>query len=142
MMNRTFGNTDVSRISVFHEVDVEKIRSIWAGRDVVFVTGKNSRFFDDPRLFDSMKSVKYMFVEPVDAWRHYEETLEKALTFDKSKLFIICAGFMATLLAFDLHHHGYQALDMGHLPNCYAEYLKEAPSPECLAKVIVRDDAA
>ena len=142
LMNRTFGNTDVSRVSVFYDVEVEKIRSIWAGRDVVFVTGKNSRFFDDPRLFDNMKSVEYMFVESVDAWRNYDEALEQALTFDKSKLFIICAGFMATVLAFDLHHHGYHALDMGHLPNCYAEYLKEAPKPEWLPRTIVRKWAA
>ena len=137
-MNRTFGNTNVSRDAVFHEVDIEKIRSIWSGRDVVFVVGKNGRFFNDPRLFNNIRSVEYLFVEPTDAWRHYEATLEKALTFDKSKLFIICAGFMATVLAFDLHHHGYQALDMGHLPNCYAEYLGEAPKPESIAKIVVR----
>ena len=137
-MNRTFGNSFVSRESVFHEVEVEKIRAIWSGRDVVFVVGKNSRFFDDPRLFSSIRSAEYLFVEPQDAWRYYDATLEKALTFDTNKLFVICAGYMATVLAFDLYHHGYQALDMGHLSNCYAEYLKEAPRPECLAKTIVR----
>jgi len=142
LTNRTFGNANVSRNSVFHEVDVEKIRSIWTDKNVVFVTGKDSRFFDDPRLFGNMKSVEYLFVEPVDAWRHYEVALEKALTFDKNKLFIICAGFMATVLAFDLHHHGYQALDMGHLPNCYAQYLKEAPTPEWLPRTVVRKQSS
>ena len=138
LMNRTFGNSFVSRQDVFYEVDIEKIRSVWSDRDVVFVVGKNSRFFDEPRLFSSIKSAEYLFVEPTHAYRHYETTLQQALTFDKNKLFIICAGYMATVLAFDLHHHGYQALDMGHLPNCYKEYLKEAPRPEWMPTTIVR----
>lgn len=138
LMNRTFGNSFISRDAAFYEVSVEKFRSVWSDRDVVFVVPKNGRFFDEPRLFDNMRSVEYLFVEPTYAYRHYDTTLQRALTFDKSKLFIICAGFMATVLAFDLYHHGYQALDMGHLPNCYRQYLKEAPSPESLAKVDVR----
>ena len=138
LMNRTFGNSFVSRDAVFYEVDLERIRAIWAGRNVVFVVGKNSHFFDEPRLFDNMKSVEYLFVEPVHAYRNYETVLRQALTFDKSNLFFISAGYMATALAFDLHHHGYQALDMGHLPNCYREYLKESPRPEWISETIVR----
>ena len=140
-MNRSFGNSFVSRAPVFNEVDVEKIRPIWSGRDVVFVVGRNSRFFDEPRLFDNIQSVEYLFVEPVRAYAHYDTTLQQALTFDRSKLFIICTGYMATVLAFDLHHHGYQALDMGHLPNCYREYMKEAPPPEWMPYTIVRKSA-
>ena len=102
LTNRKFGNSFISRCAAFYEVDIEKFRSIWSGRDVVFVTGKNSRFFDEPRLFDNIQSVEYLFVEPKNAYKHYEKTLQEALTFDKSKLFIICAGWMATVLAFDL----------------------------------------
>jgi len=138
LMNRTFGNSFVSRADVFYEVDIEKIRSIWADRDVVFVVGRNSRFFDEPRLFGSMASAEFLFVEPTRAYVHYDAVLQQALAFEKSKLFVICAGFMATVLAFDLHHHGYQALDMGHFPNCYREYLQEAPRPEWLPEVIER----
>lgn len=138
LTNRTFGNSFISRCAAFYEVDIEKFRSVWSGRDVVFVTGKDGRFFDEPRLFSNIKSAEYLFVEPKDAYKHYERTLLEALTFDKSRLFIICAGIMATVLAFDLYHQGYQALDMGHLPNCYREYLKEAPRPEWLPDIIAR----
>ena len=38
----------------------------------------------------------------------------------------------ATALAFDLHRTGRQAIDLGHLVNCYHEFLGEKLSPESL----------
>lgn len=39
-------------------------------------------------------------------------------------------GPTATVLAVELSDNGYQALDMGHFPNCYLEFLGEAKRPE------------
>lgn len=138
LTGRTFGNAYVSRNAGFHEISLEKYRKIWAGKDVVFITGKNGRFFDEPRLFDCIHSAEYLFVDPLNAYEQYDEILQQALTFNKSTLFIICAGFLATFLAYELHNSGYQALDLGHLPNCYRQYLKEAPRPEKIAAVRIR----
>jgi glycosyltransferase family protein len=125
-----YGNPFVSRAAVFYEVPLEKIRSIWAQRDVVFVVGANSRFFLEPRLFDNIRSAEYIYVKAKNCFEDYDEILKQSLTHDKSKLFFISCGPTATVLAFDLAQQGYQAIDMGHLPNCYKHYLREADAPE------------
>ena len=127
---KEYGNPFVSRISVFHEVPLEKIRLIWEQKDVVFVVGRNSRFFLEPQLFDNIRSAEYIYVKACDCFQDYDEILNQALRYDKSKLFFISCGPTATVLAFALAQQGYQALDMGHLPNCYEQYLGEADKPE------------
>lgn len=47
-------------------------------------------------------------------------------------MFLIAAGPTATILAYDLTLLGYQAVDIGHLANCYQEYKGEVGSPESL----------
>ena len=123
-------NSFVSRASVFFTVPVEKIRQIWASRDVVFVVGRGSRFVMEPRLFDNIRSHNFIYVEPQNAFNEYDKILKACAEYSKDTLFFISAGPTATVLAYDLANLGYQALDLGHLPNCYAEYLNEAPSPE------------
>jgi len=130
IVQKEYGNPFVSRAAVFHEVPLEKIRSIWAQRDVIFVVGKNSRFFLDPRLFDNIHSAEYIYVQAKNCFEDYDEILKQALSHNKSKLFFISCGPTATVLAFDLAQQGYQALDMGHLPNCYKQYLGEEEMPE------------
>lgn len=130
IIQKEYGNPLVSRVAVFREVPLEKIRSIWAQRDVVFVVGKKSRFFLEPRLFDNIRSVEYLYVKAKNCFEDYDEILKQTLAYDKKKLFFISCGPTATVLAFDLAQQGYQALDMGHLPNCYKHYLRESDSPE------------
>ena len=50
--------------------------------------------------------------------------------FEKNVLFMVAAGPTATVLSYDLWKDGYQALDVGHLPNSYDEFLGEIISPE------------
>lgn len=126
-----YANAVVSRIDVFEEVPLDKIKAIWENRDVVFVVPPNGRFRFDDRLFGNVKSATYIDVPPRDAFDRYEELLAEALKYDKDRLFYIAAGPAATVLAYDLYRNGRQALDLGHLTNCYLEYLGEADRPEC-----------
>ena len=127
-----YANAFVSRIPVFEEVPLEKIKAIWDNRDVVFVVPPNGRFRFDERLFGNMKSVEYVDVPPKDAFDEYDKILAEALKHDKDKLYFIAAGPTATVLAFDLYKTGRQAIDMGHLANCFHEYLGETGRPESL----------
>lgn len=129
---KRYGNALISRDSIFYEASLKRIKSVWNERDVVFVVGKNGRFVEDQRLFDNIKSKDYVYVRASHAFEDYDKILEECLKFPKNKLFFISAGPTATVLAFDLHQAGYQALDFGHLPNCYHQYLKEKKSPESL----------
>ena len=52
------------------------------------------------------------------------------MTFDKEYLVLLSLGPCATVLAYDLSKKGYQALDIGHLPNSYLEATGERKKPE------------
>lgn len=127
---KTYGNSFVSRDAVFYEVPLEKIKKAWEGRDVVFVVSQAGNFIMDERIFDNIKSAEFVYVKPTHAFDEYDRVLEESLRFPKDRLFFIAAGPTATVLAFDLHKQGYQALDMGHMSYCYAEYLGERVRPE------------
>lgn len=131
-IHKVYGNTDISRNTVFYENNIEYIKKIWDKRDVVFVFGDMGRFEIKSELFDNILSFKIIKVPPVNAFSKYNEILNSCLAYNKDKLFLIAAGPTATVLAFDLMKNGYQALDIGHIPNCYDQYLGKISSPESL----------
>ncbi|OKP92897.1 GT-D fold domain-containing glycosyltransferase [Paenibacillus sp. P46E] len=132
LVKTMYGNSFVSRDAVFYENDIDAIRKIWHSREVVFVYGRGGRFDTESPLFNNVISKKSILVSPTNAFEDYEDILKKCLIENKDSLFLIAAGPTATVLAFDLCIEGFQALDMGHLPNCYEQYLGIIASPESL----------
>ena len=105
---------------------------MWDGRKVVFVVGKNGRFIFDDRLFGNIKQKEMVYVPATSAYSEYDRILGECKKFDSDYLFLIAAGPTAVVLAYDLSHLGYQAIDMGHISNCYLQYLGEAGAPESI----------
>ncbi|MBS5790283.1 GT-D fold domain-containing glycosyltransferase [Fusobacterium sp.] len=132
--DKIYGNLLLSRVDIFYECKLEKIKKIWEDRKVVFVYSKKGRFEIDNRLFNNIKEYEEIFIPALNAFDKYEEILEKCCKKNKEYLFLIAAGPTATVLAYDLALKGYQAIDIGHFPNCYKEYLGEILSPEILPK--------
>lgn len=130
-----YGNSFVSRDAVFYENSLDKIKEIWNNQKVVFVHGKGGRFEILPVLFDNIKQMSELLVPPINAFDEYEEIFEKCMEYERDWMFLIAAGPTATVLAYDLHKSGYQALDIGHLPNCYEQYQGIIDSPESIPKV-------
>lgn len=124
-----YGDSTVTR-SIFKIRNVNDVKKMWDRRDVVIVTGKNSAFNLDERLFDNLKSHKFIYGPSKHAFDVYDDILAECLNEGKDKLFLISLGPTATVLAYDLANAGYQALDIGHITNCYLEFLGEAESPE------------
>jgi len=98
------------------------LKMIWEKRDIVFIEGKESRLGVGNDLFDNASSIKRILCPPVNAFEKYDLILNKALQQDKNVLFLIALGPTATVLAFDLHKQGYQALDIGHVDIEYEWY--------------------
>ncbi|GHT30427.1 glycosyl transferase [Planctomycetales bacterium] len=130
LIHEEYGNAFITR-NGFAEVPLEKYRKIWENRNAVFIVPQNGRFVCDERLFNNLKSAEYIYVDPMDAFADYDNTLKNAVNCTADNpLFLIAAGMTATVLAFDLYKAGFQAIDLGHLPNCYRQFLGEALSPE------------
>ena len=71
-------------------------------------------------------------IQNEDEFEQYDEIMDQAKKYSKDCLFLIACGPAATVIAYDLCTMGYQAIDIGHLPNCYANEVSGAPMPEKL----------
>ena len=126
----TYGCAEVSRVTVFKENGLEDIKKIWNKKKVLFVVGRDSYFLYEKRLFDNVKSAKMLVVPGKSSFNEYDSILGKIRTFDKEYLILLSLGPCATVLAYDLSKEGYQALDIGHLPNSYLTAIGERGKPE------------
>lgn len=134
-IDRVYGNVAFSRIYIAYNkteehyercrVYFEKIRQIWAGRDVVLCEGEGTRFgmFND--LMDGAKSISRILCPARNAFDKYDEILTMFEDVDPDALVLIPLGPTATVLAYDLCRKGYQALDMGHLDVEYEWFLRK-----------------
>ncbi|MDR0367094.1 MAG: GT-D fold domain-containing protein [Rickettsiales bacterium] len=128
--DRTYGDTIITREPIIW--GVESYRKIWRGRRAAFVFSQKGRFCADPRFFDNIRDREFIDIPPADAWGEYDQILARCREMPKDWIFLIAAGPCATVLAYDLALDGYQALDIGHLPNCYAWEKRESIMPELL----------
>lgn len=92
-----------------------KLKAIWEGRDIIFIEGAMSRLGVGNDLFGNAKSIHRILCPPQNAFEQYDRILNEALKIEKEVLFLIALGPTATILAYDLHKAGYQAVDIGHV---------------------------
>lgn len=104
----------------------QRLRLIWKDRDVVFVEGRESRLGVGNDLFGGAKSVRRILCPNMNAFDRYGDILEQAKKIEPSALILIALGPAATVLAYDLHKAGYQAIDIGHADIEYEWFLRKA----------------
>ncbi len=129
---RTYVDTQISRFYIeYHDYDrstrqLNLLKKIWDGRDVVIVEGTQSRTGVGNDLYDNAKSLQRILGYSTNGFSHYDEML-KAINSHVSpkdgKLILLSYGPTATILAYDLAKLGYQAVDIGHLDIEYEWYL-------------------
>ena len=95
-------------------VQIEKIKSLWNGRKVLFVCNQNSPVIDDKlQLFERVTLKRYLYIPDKNAFDHYKELLNKIKEYGTEWIIYLEAGATASVLAWDLSKEGYRALDMG-----------------------------
>lgn len=130
-VKRTYIDTQISRFYIEY-YDRERstrqlnlLKKIWDGRDVVIVEGTQSRTGVGNDLYDNAKSIQRILGYSKNAFSYYDEML-RAITLhvkpEDKKLILLSYGPTATILAYDLAKLGYQAVDMGHLDIEYEWY--------------------
>ena len=94
----------------FHDM-----QAIWQNRNIIFIEGEKSRLGVGNDLFHNAKSIKRILCPPTSAFDKYDSIINEAVKQSKYVLFLIALGPTATVLAYDLHKKGYQAIDIGHV---------------------------
>jgi glycosyltransferase family protein len=135
-MNRVYYNALFSRpYVIFKKTEehyrkcgeyFEKIKKIWAGRDVVICEGEGTRFgmFND--LLDSAKSISRIICPARSAFDKYDAILSAFDGVSTDTLVLAALGPTATVLAYDLCRKGYQVIDIGHLDLEYEWFLRKS----------------
>lgn len=106
------------------------MKEIWKDRDVLICEGEQTRVGVGNDLLDGCKSIRRVICPAEDAFEKYDEILERLKQESKDTLIIMALGPTATVLAYDLAHEGYQALDMGHFDIEYEWYLRNSTKKE------------
>jgi len=117
----------------------ELLKEIWKDRDVILIEGDKSRLGIGNDLFDGAKSVKRILAPARDAFGKYDEIIEAACKQDKEALYLIALGPTATILAYDLHKTGRQAVDVGHVDVEYEWFLMGATKKVALKNKYVNE---
>ena len=131
-LKRTFGDTNFVRFYM-DRLDIKDYRSyiillqkIWENRDIVIVEGERTRMGIGNNLFDNAKSIQRILCPAMNAFDKYDQIWNEVKTVSKDKLVLMALGPTATILAYNLHQCGYQAIDIGHIDIEYEWYLMKA----------------
>ncbi len=93
---------------------LEKVKTLWRGRKVLFVCRTDSFVRKDKlNIFSEVAAKAFLDIPATDAFDRYDEILKAITEYPKDwKIYLEC-GATASVLAWDLSHTGYQAWDMG-----------------------------
>lgn len=93
-----------------------KLKKLWEGRNVLIVEGTQSRMGVGNDLFDECKSIRRILCPARNAFDKYDEILSRIIDFaSDDDLILMALGPTASILAYDLHSKGFQAIDIGHI---------------------------
>ncbi len=106
----------------------EKLKLLWSGRNVLLVEGEKSRLGVDNDLFSTAQSIERILAPQHNAFAKYDDIVSFVQTQDREKLVLLALGPTATVMAFDLYHLGFQAIDIGNVDIEYEWYLRNARS--------------
>lgn len=133
---RRYGHSLVTRPAFFRGQGADGIkqwRRLWLGRKILVVTGRGSRFDLVPELFDSARSVDFLFAASEHAFAERESILQSVVErVGSDTLVLLSLGPTATVLAHRIAAAGIQALDIGHISASYMAAFNNGPLPEAL----------
>lgn len=133
--NYNYGAANIFTSESFDQGNYDKIIEIWKDKPIVIITGKNSAFIEDDRLFRKDKIVKIIETKAVDAFSDYDNIINQVVTdknITKDCIIVASLGLTATVLAYDLSKIGYRCIDIGNITNAYKYFMKEMPAADDL----------
>ena len=104
---------------------VQNLKSAWAGKHVIVVEGKKTRWGIGNDLLENAASVRRILCPSQNAYDKYQQILNLCRRHAEDDcVFLLALGPTASVLAYDLAKDGKRALDLGHLDLQY-DYLQQ-----------------
>ena len=119
--------TSATNISIEDgEKHFKKVKSLFRGKKLVIFAGET--VFDKIQydVFEEAQSKVIVLAPRINAWRAYDDIMNKALSFPKDHVLCFILGPTATVLAYELSKYGRIAWDIGHIAKDYDAFMKRA----------------
>ena len=147
-MEKTYYDAFVSRCYMPYQdksksqIYFDMWKKVWERRDLLLIEGEKTRLGVGNDLFNNASSIKRILCPNTQAFSCYDKLLSEALKYDNCHLVLIAIGPSATLLAYDLSEHGFQAIDIGHIDIEYEWFLRKATRKEPVKDKFVNEAGA
>ena len=97
----------------------EKIKELFAGKDILIVEGATTRAGVGNDLFNNVRSIKRIICPSHHAFSKVDVIQQSILNHVAGRLILLMLGPTAKILAYRLSRLGYRALDLGHIDSEY-----------------------
>ena len=118
----------------------KKVRTIWNKHDIILVGCREAHSKIKYDLFDNATKQTWIYVPNKDAFDEYDNILTQIKKHPKKSIIILLAGPTSKVLADDLSHCGYRALDLGHMAKSYNYYMQNTVFTNDLEKDFWKPD--
>lgn len=129
MKDTWYGNAFISRPYITYKnknIDFNRIKSLWDGRDLLIVEGVNSKSGVGNNLFENAGSISRIICPASNAFSVYEDIKQATEEYADDRLVLVMLGPTAKLLVHDLFQVGIQAIDIGHIDTEYEWFKMQA----------------
>ena len=96
-----------------------RIKSMFAGRDLVIFAGEGIFYKLEHDVFDQARSKEYVWGPSRNSFAQYDLLLKKARSYGKDKTLCFILGPTSKVLVYHLAREGYMAWDIGHMAKDY-----------------------
>lgn len=122
------------------EEHYRKIKTLFRGRKLVVFSGEGVITKLPYNVFDEAESIEYEFGPSKNSFEKFDELLERAQKYDKSKILCFVLGPTSKALVYKLTQKGYMSWDIGHMCKDYNAYMMNADrTPENIADFFAPD---
>jgi glycosyltransferase family protein len=127
-LGKVYFNASITRPYISYQnknvstIYFRKVMQIWENRHVLLIEGEKSRLGVSNDLFSKVSTLKRILAPAQNAFDKYTEIIEAAKKYPQDYLILVALGPTATVLAYDLHKAGYQAIDIGNVDIEYEWY--------------------
>lgn len=99
----------------------DRMESLWRGREVVLVRGSDRSLVEGQGTMQLASKVHPVMCSRRDAYREIDRVEAEVLALNVNRV-LLCAGAMATVLAYRLAKKGLHAIDLGHIGYLWRHY--------------------
>lgn len=126
--NKCYYSTSLSQVYAMYETydylsHFRDIKKIWKDKNITVITGDRVLSKINHNVFESAKTVDYIYGPTKHAYQDIEILREKLSNINKNTNLVFAIGPAGKVLAYEMFLKGYRVLDIGHIIKDYDAFM-------------------